>query len=151
MGEGSELMAASRPLPRALRGTGMPPESAEQLRAQGVRTMRRERRAVSLLRRPCQHEARRCPHGRGAQGSLACPPPPSLRTHRTHSLLRSLPRPPPPPTLHRAPCTLHPPTHREAQGLTHASGGRARWNAGQEDHVMQCATHYLCGRRTEVL
>ena len=116
MGEGSELKAAPRPLPRALRGTGTPPESAEQLRAQGVRTMRRERRAVSLLRRPCQHEARRCPHGRGAQGSLACPPPPSLRTHRTHSLLRSLPRPPPPPTLHRAPCTLHPAPANPSRG-----------------------------------
>ena len=118
-GERWRLTAAPRPLPWALRGTGTPPESAEQLRAKGVRPMRRERRAVSLLlRRPCQHEARRCPHGRRAQGSLACPPPATLRTHRTHSLLHSLSRPPP------LPC--HPPTHQPANPSQGARPGAER-------------------------
>ena len=148
-GERWGLTAAPRPLPWVLRGTGNPPESAEQLSAQGVHPMRRERRAVSLLRRPCQHEARRCPHERGAQGSLACPPPASLRTHRTHSLLHSLPRPPPttlphanPPTRRPAsPPTRQPIARRKASRMhacTHpctdhrgqsARTGAERWNA----------------------
>lgn len=123
-GERWGLTAAPRALPWVLRGTGNPPESAEQLSAQGVHPMRRERRAVSLLRRPCQHEARRCPHERGARGSLACPPPASLRTHRTHSLLHSLPRPPPTTLPHANPPTRRPASPPARQPANPSRGAR---------------------------
>ena len=75
--------------------------------------------------------------------------------HAPHTLTPPLPVPPTTTTLPPAnPPTRQPIARRKA-------GGRAHWNADQEagsavvtlqcGHAMQCATHYLCGRRTEVL